>query len=266
MTQGESERPGDETYLGRYVLHDLPSDPATTIVDIEYAYDVSGTVQVSGRVRGRGEPLPLTIEALPADVPRRFTEAVEAPKGERTTAYLCFDLSGSMYGKPIERAQEAAHSFVRGTDLRRCAIGIVGFADQVVIKTHASHDSGAVHAAIDALEVGEVGYTNDTHPFDAVGPMFPEEGLRYVITLADGVWSAPERAITSAQRCIRDGIESITIGFGGADDDFLRQLSSSDEASFFTDQEGIVDTFTSIAQVLTERGGLTGPVTNALPE
>lgn len=50
----------------------------------------------------------------------------------------------------------------------------------------------------------------------------------------------------------------IAIGFGDADRDFLRAIASSDEASFYTGMNELVETFSAIAQVLTETGGEPG--------
>ena len=57
-----------------------------------------------------------------------------------------------------------------------------------------------------------------------------------------------------AKRCHEAGIDVIAIGFGGADEEFLRKIASTDTASIFTDLENLVDTFSNIAQVLTEQG------------
>jgi molecular chaperone DnaK len=83
-----------------------------------------------------------------------------------------------------------------------------------------------------------------------------------VVVLADGVWSHQKRAIAAAKNCHREGIEVIAIGFGEADQAFLKAVASSDENSFFTSQDRLVETYSTIAQVLTEstgdlRGGLT---------
>ena len=79
------------------------------------------------------------------------------------------------------------------------------------------------------------------------------------ITLADGVWSCQPEAIRSAKSCHAEGIESIAIGFGSADQKFLKAIASSDEASFFTSMGGLVETFSNIAQVLRDGAGAAAP-------
>lgn len=268
MTQGESESPADATYLGKYVLHDIPHvEGGVAVIDIGYSYDASGTVQVAGRVRQTGQALRLTIEPLPPDVPERFLKAPEqVVETIHVIAYLAFDLSGSMSGEPLEEAKKAARSFLRNTDLTHCSIGVIAFADSVNVKLEACQNGRKIERAIDQLSIGEVGGSNEAHPFDAVlSRLADAQGPRFVITLADGVWSCQRQAIERARACHAAGIESIAIGFGGADREFLRAIASSDEASFFTSLGGLVETFTNIAQVLTESQGGTAPMKTSGP-
>ncbi len=258
MTQGESEAAADVTYLGKYVLHEVPwIEGGVTVIDVEYQYDASGTVRVDGRVRATGQPLRLTVEPLPADVPDRFLKRPEETvEAVHVTAYLAFDLSGSMSGAPLCEAQKAAKSFLRSTDLSHSSVGIIAFADSVEVKLEASQNGRKIERAIDGLSIGEVGYGNGAEPFSEVRRLLASvDEPKFAITLADGVWFDQPEAVRQAKACHADGIDSIAIGFGDADRDFLRDIASSDEASFFTTMGGLVETFTNIAQVLTESQG-----------
>jgi hypothetical protein len=257
MTQGETPSPGEVTYLGKYVLHDIPHHQAgCAVIDVEYQYDVSGTVQVEARVRSTGKPLRLTVEPLPPDVPDRFLRPPERKIPEHVTVYLVFDLSGSMSGRPLDEAKRASRGFLANIDLTRCSVGILSVADRVAQELKACQDARAIERAIDKLSVGSVGYGNRGEPFSkALEALKDVSGSRYVILLADGVWCDQSRAIQRAQYCHAAGIGVIAIGFGGADERFLRAVASTDEGSFFTNIENLVSTFTTIAQVLTETGG-----------
>jgi molecular chaperone DnaK len=258
VTQGESESPGDVTYLGKYVLNGLAHvEGGVAVVDIEYSYDASGTVEVSARSRATGEALEVVVEPLPDDVPARFLRPPEEPTPPpHITAYLAFDLSGSMSGQPLEEAKKAACGFLANTDLANCSIGIIAFADEERVKAAATQNARTIERAINGLTVGEVGWGNDMDPFGAVLRMLRKmEGPRFVITLADGVWAHQTQAVRRAQACHAAGIESIAIGFGSADRRFLAQIASSDEASFFTSMSGLAETFAGIAQVITESQG-----------
>lgn len=267
ITQGESAAPGDVSYLGRHTVHDVPPDPkGLTVIDIEYSYDASGTVQVGAKVKATGQALRVTVDPLPPDVPERFRKPPEAEQiPQHVTAYLAFDLSGSMSGEPLREAQKAAHGFLHHTDLTHCSLGIIGFSDTVRTKLNASQDSRKIESAIDGLEMGETGGGNDTHPFDELlRLMGTDDGPRFGIVLADGVWSNQPHAIARAKVCKDSGIDIIAIGFGSADKSFLKATASSDEASFFTNLGGLVETFCNIAQVLTETGGGMAPATTAI--
>jgi molecular chaperone DnaK (HSP70) len=258
VTQGESESPADVTYLGKYVLSGLlHAEGGVAVVDIEYSYDASGTVRVAARARAGGGALEVAVEPLPDDVPARFLlpPATPAP-APHVTAYLAFDLSGSMAGEPVLAAKQAARGFLANTDRASCSVGIIAFADREQVKAAATQNARTLERAIDGLTVGEVGIGNATDPFRTVLDLLkPVKGLRYVITLADGVWEDQPTAVRRAEACHAAGIESIAIGFGGADRDFLARIASSDEASFFTSLGGLAETFAGIAQVITEARG-----------
>jgi molecular chaperone DnaK (HSP70) len=265
MTQGESSSPADVRYLGMHVLHDVPyQEGGTTVIDVQYAYDISGTVEVKGRLRSHGSALKMTVEPLPPDVPERFLRVPEETvEAQHVTAYLAFDLSGSMSGAPLMEAQKAARSFLHNTDLSHCSVGIIAVADSTITTLNASQNARKIERAIDELPNVHVGYGNSADPFDEVRLRLSDvEGPRFAIVLADGVWSYQEKAIKRAEACHQEGIEVIAIGFGSADKEFLRKIASSDEASFFTSMNGLVETFANIAQVLTESGGGTSTTDN----
>jgi uncharacterized protein YegL len=259
MTQGESANPTDCAYLGKYVFSNIPPIPDKNVVlDISYSYDRNGVVKVSAIERSTRQPLALTIEPLPDDVPYRFTltPVVEAAP-EHLTVYLAFDLSGSMEDRPLAEAQKAAHAFVSECDLSSTSIGLISFSDTVRVETLASQNAKEIAKAINGLQIGRTGYGNEADPFDTIFRLLDKTvGLRYALVLADGVWENQSRAIARAKKCHASGIEIVGIGFGGADQKFIRQISSRDETSFFTDLHGLAEKFSTIAQELTEGGSI----------
>ena len=258
MTQGETTRPMDCAYLGKYVFSDIPPvQDRTAVLDISYAYDRNGLVNVSALERSTGKSLTLTIEPLPDDVPDRFMLPPEQEAArEHMTVYLAFDLSGSMSGQPLAEAQKAARAFVSQCDLTNTSIGLISFSDRVHVDTAACQNAKKIARAIDGLTIGRTGHGNATDPFEEIHRRMRKVAeLRYAIVLADGVWSDQSLAVRRAKKCHETGMEVIAIGFGGADEAFLRQVSSSDEHSFFTDLSSLTETFSTIAQELTEGTG-----------
>ncbi len=74
LTQGESENPQDCSYLGCYAFTGFPaaSRGKEVVLEITYAYNENGTVEVEANEATTGLPLQLTVKSLPSDVPARF--------------------------------------------------------------------------------------------------------------------------------------------------------------------------------------------------
>lgn len=258
LTQGESEDPMQCTYLGRYVFSDFPAlSTKHAVLDITYAYDKNGTVNISAVERSTRRPLTLTVHPVPPDVPERFAgRPVDLTTREHLTIYLAFDLSGSMRRRPLKEAQKAAEQFVSQCDLTTTSIGLIGFSDNVHVELHATQNSQKIARAISRLRCGSTGYSNEGDPFEEIYRLCATvSGLRWAVVLADGVWVHQRAAIMRARRCHEAEINIVAVGFGEADQAFLQQIASSSEQSFFTDMNGLTETFTTIAQELTESGG-----------
>ena len=254
LTQAEGSDPAECIYLGKYVFTGMlaGSGPYRDI-DVTYGYIQGGVVAVSATDKASGTLLSLAVEPLPDDIPARFTESPNVARGSwLTTVYLIVDLSGSMSGDPLEEAKKAAHAFLDSSDLSTTAIGIAAVADTSSVIQAASQDPVEVAKAVERLSVGLVGIGNAAHPFDLIrDQMQGLPGSRIAVVLADGVWANQNLAVAAAKRCHADGIEIVAVGFGAADRQFLKQISSSDE-SRFTDLRGLSSTFSSIAAEINE--------------
>lgn len=264
LTQGESDDPQQCVYLGRYVFSDFPPlREKNAVLDITYEYDKNGIVHIAAIERSSGKPLSLTVHPVPPDVPARFAgRPSDVVVREHLNIYLAFDVSGSMYmrtrnqGTPLEQAREAAEQFVNRCDLTNTSVGLIVFSDSMHLEQPLTQNGKEIIDAIRKLPGVNTGWGNQTDPFDEVYSYFSSTpGICYTIVLADGRWAHQSEAIIKAKRCHEAGIEVIAIGFGGADRDFLNRIASSSEQSFFTDLDKLVETFSTIAQELTESGG-----------
>ncbi|MET9265616.1 Hsp70 family protein [Amycolatopsis sp. NPDC004079] len=257
LTQGETDDPGGCAYLGRYVVTGFGPGSGDTVVDIDYVYDRSGVVHVEATDRGTARPLLVTVEAVPPDVPARFAGRPGGGRRGRTTVYLAFDLSGSMSGRPLEEAKRAAHAFAGQCDLSTTSIGLIAFSDRAEICQPATQNAADLGRAIDRLQTGRTGYSNLGHPFDVLHEQLAGlPGARYAVVLADGIWSRQDEVVPRAVRCREAGIETVAIGFGSADRDFLARIASSSEQSLFTDLNRLTESFSTIARELTEGRGV----------
>ncbi|MBI5169537.1 MAG: Hsp70 family protein [Candidatus Eisenbacteria bacterium] len=69
VTQGESESPADCTFVGKYEIGGIPhGERGKSVIEIAYAYDASGVVQVTARVAGSGAALTVTPHPVPQDM------------------------------------------------------------------------------------------------------------------------------------------------------------------------------------------------------
>lgn len=262
MTQGELDDPQQCVYLGKYTFSDIPTENTRQVViDVTYGYNQNGIVEVSAIERKSGKQLTMTVEHPPLeDVPERFLQSPREnePEIEHVSVYLAFDMSGSMTGKPLTEAKKAAHGFLTQLDLTNASMGIIEFSDRTQTTLKASQNAKNIEKAINGLTVGSTGYANSDDPFDEIYSLLTEdntEGQKYAVVLADGVWSHQSLAEERAKKCHQAGIEVIAIGFGSANKAFLKRISSREDLGFFVDMGGLVDTFSSIAQELTETAG-----------
>jgi len=93
-----------------------------------------------------------------------------------------------------------------------------------------------------------------------------DDGRLFAIILADGVWNHQEEAVAAAKQCNAVGIGTAAIGFGTADKNFLRDISSEDANALLVSQSQLTNAFGTIAQSLggkTARNSVDGSVSGA---
>ncbi|GAA4232501.1 Hsp70 family protein [Actinomadura meridiana] len=264
LTQGETDDPRDCVYLGRHVFTGFGPGAGETVVDIEYAYDHNGVAHVSGKDRGTGRPLLVTVDEAPADIPDRFLARpanIGRPGG--VTVYLAIDLSGAMAGSPLAEARRAAHAFVEQCDLAATSVGLIGFSDTVQVKQKATRNAEHIGRAIDDLHACATGVGNAGHPFDELHDLLGDgPGPRYAVVLANGEWSRQAHVIARAARCRAAGIEMISVGLDDADEGSPRRIASASGRNLCTDLTGLTESFSTIARELTQgHGGKIGSLT-----
>ena len=256
ITQGESESPGDVSYLNLHLVHDVPhqQNGGVAVVDVYYEYDESGVVNVKAKDKKTGKELRVTEQKIPNDIPGRFLLPPTVEEViEHVTAYLVLDVSSSMSGQRLKDAVNAAHGFVANSDITNCSIGVIGFSDDTKVILEATQNIKKLTQAINGLGVS--GGTS-ANPFIKINQLLSNvEGRRFSIVLTDGAWFHKSAAISEAKKCHENEIDVIAIGFAGADKKFLNEIASSGEDSFFTSQSSLTETFSNIAQVITESSG-----------
>lgn len=258
VLQGAYERPLDNTILDKYTITRIEKvDRNPSVIEVTYRYNSNGVVNVSAVQTETAKRLPIKIEKIPEDMswtdqsPKELAAAGTYPRIE---VILAVDLSGSMAGEPVLKAQAAMEAFANQMDYDYTKVGVLEFADRTRMLVEPTDDLNQVLRGIGSIKVGDVGIGNRAEPFTdalaAFGTTDVEDGIRYLIVLTDGMWSNSDYAIQQAQRCHDGGIEVMALGFGGADYRFLKRIASTDEFASLTNLSDLTGSFSKIAQVI----------------
>ncbi len=258
ITQGETSDLHDCLIVGYYVISSMsPADGETTI-NVEYAYDANGIINVKAWQDAAIGRRPLNVEKR--DIPSDMEWMYQTPRkgGAPMCVYLCIDLSGSMAGKRIKKAQEAAKEFIRKIDLETARIAIVGFSDKTEVLDQPSNDARRLVKTVDRkLQIDDrLGYGNEADPVSFCHDRLrrqPDQAKGIMLILTDGYWdkSPCRKAIEYSDRCRAEGIDIIGIGIGSADRKFLERIST---VSAMTDLDSLTESFGTIARELSESG------------
>ncbi len=251
LTQGEGTEVTQCTVVGHYMIRGVEHmNGGESIVSLQYSYDENGVINVAAHQQETGKSL--RVEKLP--LPEDMSWLYEKPKGKKCPMdiYLAIDVSGSMAGKPLKNAAEAASEFVKKMNLEYSTVGIVGFTDTVIEFCSPTSDLRTLEKAIKKLN--PIGGTKSPLEY-CFKRLKCSENKPIIIVLTDGEWFDQKDAIVTSDKCRDAGIDIIAIGFGDADRKFLDRIST---ISVMTDLDNLVDSFSTIAQELTQTGGASG--------
>jgi molecular chaperone DnaK (HSP70) len=266
MLQGESDSPLKCAVLGKYIFSGIThTSNWFAVLDIQYQYDRNGVVKVSARQRETQRDLPMVIEPVPEDL----SWLSEPPPREEIipthiSIFLVIDVSGSMSGGPLSEAKEAGKEFVKKCDLAHMSIGVIEFGGSAQLILTPSQNAKEINKAIARLSIH--GSTNMTEAIELAHRELEKlKGPRFIVLLTDGGPNHPGSAVKTSLAARDDGIEIICIGTGGANKEFLKKISSSDENTVFAQSGTVVQTFSKIARVLTESAGQLRKITDNAP-
>ena len=262
VLQGDKENPLDCLIPYRYGvsgIRHIKEQRGQTIIRVQYSYDNNGVIHVKARQENDNVNLPIRKEPVPDDMQKYAlpVDQKEMYEPEPLSVVMAVDVSGSMSiggvrgGTALSDAQDAMCEFVRQMDLSYTRVGIVSVSDRSQIVIGLTDDEQRCINAIRSITVGQTGGGNAGHPFDTIKNILAcEEGKRFAIVLADGVWENQPTAVSASKQCNAAGIETSAIGFGGADHKFLHDISSEDANALFVSQSELTRAFGTIAQSL----------------
>ncbi len=255
VLQGDKENPLDNQIPFRYVVTGLTHNSETkgqTIIKVQYSYDDNGVINVEARQDEAKVNLPIRREPVPADMSKYGLPIDQsATMSAGLNVAMAIDVSGSMWGQPLADAKAAMCSFVEQLDMESTNVAVLAVADWTKVVCDLTDDAVAVTRSINSIEIGLTGGGNAGHPFDEIRNVLKDEdGRKFAIILADGVWERQDIAISAAQECNKEDIETAAIGFGGADYGFLKAISSEEANAMFVSQGELTRAFGTIAQSL----------------
>lgn len=242
--------------IGKYVVsgitHNREDNPTT--IKIQYSYDINGMVHVQARQGNSTLDLPIREEPVPADM-SKYGQPINPedmkPVAEPLSVVMAVDVSGSMSGDPIKDALDAMCHFVDNFEdyPGDIQIGAIAVSDTSKIVQSLTGNLSKCKSSIKSITCGMTGYGNGDHPFNDIKSMLSsEKGRKNGIVLADGMWSYQDQAVAAAHLCHRLGIDITGIGFGSADQNFLKDISSGDVQAMLVDQSELTQSFGKIAQ------------------
>lgn len=260
VVEGDKDDLHDCALTDKYVVSGIRHVSGGAKIRVQYSFDTSGITHVQARQGAENVDLPIRQERVTDEDRVRFLQGIlqtNTGPAIQVSIMMAVDVSGSMDGTPLRNAKKAMHAFVNDYEGTGVKLGVMVVSDRSRVLLRPTDDCKAVRKAIDNIEEHMTGVCNAADPFtDIHNVMKAEKGERYAIVLADGVWQYQEKAIERAKKCHREDIQVCGLGFGCADEKFIRAISSTDELSIMTsDSSQLVKSFGKIAQSIGTPGG-----------
>ena len=167
---------------------------------------------------------------------------------------LVIDQSGSMGGRPMVEARNAASDFVNLMDLQpdRDAVAVISFDSRAYVRQTFTHDSDAAIKAIQ--EIAALGGTDIAAGLIAATQEIAQQSVatdtrQVIILLSDGFNNlGPAPVIAAADAAKAQGLWLFSIALGAADTGTLAQIASAPDAYYETTDPGaLLDIYSDIA-------------------
>lgn len=145
---------------------------------------------------------------------------------------LLLDCSGSMDGEKLQEMKRSAVDFVRGRDLTRDKVAVVGFGSSVNVASGLTDDVSAIVSAIDGL--GDGGSTNMASGLQtAAGTLGGGHDSNSILLFTDGMPDSAPDAIQAADRCLTNKMQLVAVATGDANTQLLTQVTRDQKLVFF---------------------------------
>lgn len=265
LLQGESDDPANCTVAKKYSFSDIDYvDGGRTIIEITFLHTINGTIDIRAVQTETNRELLFKEEDIPRDMSWISRDPREVMKENAVPVtgalIMALDLSGSMHMrtngiKAIDAAKAAMIDFAEQFDDSGIKIGIVGFSESNCVLCEPTDDRTAVIRAINNLEIGMTGIENFADPLPEMYKYlrkYSGEPFAYAIVLTDGEWDsyACSSAVKEKKNFVKSGIEVIGMGFGAANQKFLKSISTREDLASVDDITNLNENLSSIARVI----------------
>ena len=262
LLQGESDEPIDCTIAKRYCFFGIEFIPGgKTILDITFSHTINGMIDISAVQTETGKTLKFREESIPEDMfwitrsPRELYSETVTSVHQSGVLIMALDVSGSMSGSTMKKAKKAMINFVSKFEDSNIEIGIVAFSDSTIEICELTYNYKKVNNAISSLDcdINGIGYGNQADPLPLIFKTlkrFKKYKFIYTIILTDGVWCSQSEALKSKNSFVKNDFEIIGMGFGTADINFLRKLSTREELAKVDDISLLNQNLSSIAKII----------------
>jgi uncharacterized protein (DUF58 family) len=166
------------------------------------------------------------------------------------TVVLMVDVSGSMYGQPLEEAVRGARAFVREAIEARYEVGIILWHVMVVAACKPTQDSAAALTIVDQAVAG--GDNNLIGPLIHCHEMLNEfAGDRVVALFGDGDLTPKQQVLDRVAQMKSENIRFVTRGLGPSAAREFGEISDEDaEAARIDRVEDLAERIASMATAL----------------
>ncbi len=262
LLQGDMECPLDCTIAKKYVFDKIAYvDGGVTYMDIRYYYTQNGTIAIEAVQTETGKQLRCREEPVPADMswvmlnPEEYFQSTTKTVPKKGVIYMALDVSYSMSGRPMKLAKKSMLNFAHQFDTKKIKIGVIAFADEVVVVTEATSDLRKIEAAINMLDAGLAGGCNGAEPLSTMYDLmlkFRKDPFVYAVVMTDGLWSGRccLKARSLKKNFVKQQFEVIGLGFGSADEKFLRNISTRTDFSSVEDISQLDSKLSKIARII----------------
>jgi uncharacterized protein YegL len=246
---GEKCTDPDVHFIGGFILEGIPNAPkGVPCIDISFSFNENDILEVSAKCSGiDSKTIQLNINETSDQ------KEIYHPSGQ-SAVVLCIDVSGSMAGKSIKQAINAACAYTELKSQSGAMIGCTVFASKATIICSLSNDVNYTIKMLQTIKTGinKCGYGTDMEEgLNLSIPMLTQQDniQKQIILLSDGYTS--ERVRQLIPICIQHCIIVHTVGAGGGYDRALLEELSTKTGGVFVPADNIdhlIDAFLSLAE------------------